>query len=254
METENQPKPGEGNQPPKFDEAQQAFIQELIDKRFGKVSSKHEQEIATLKSQFEQEKQTLLDELNKLKEGKGNEGKGKGGSNNDADKEQYTKLLDAEKQNTAQALQMKKDLEERLKQAEERNRGILKDQAIRDAATSNQNYEFVDLKAVRKLTEDSIFWDEDSESWVIKENGVIKKNSSLLPMTLAEFYAEFASQHPYLVKGTTKAGAGSGEGGRSNNSGMGKVTAKADLKTVKDKVDFINKFGQEAYEKLPLKN
>lgn len=237
--------------PPKveFSKEQQDLINSLFDTRFGKITSKHNDEKKAL--------QDKIDELTKLLDAKGTDDKdnkdGKGKDKENLEK-QFKALLDAEKQNSQRALDIARQKEEEVKATNAKLKDFEKSQAMREAAGSLETVEFVDWKLVKKYTEENIVWDDDANTWVVKENGQIRQNNSLQPMTLAEFYKEFASQHPYLVKGVTKGGAGSGEGAGRERAGIGKVTSKADLKTVKDKVAFIRDFGQEAYEKLPLRN
>jgi hypothetical protein len=236
------------NNTPTFDDNQQKFINELFDKRFGKITSKHEEEKTALTNKVKE----LEDALKAAKK----EGTGKEGSNNltEAEKKQYEDLLKAEKEAAKQALKQVLEKDETVKKIQSELQQTRKTQAIRDAASSMGNgLEFHDLKLVTKLTEDAIVFDEESNQWVVKENGVIKKNNSLLPMTLTEYFESFAAERPFLVKGTVKTGAGSGEGRGNGGSGVGVVKTKADLKTVKEKSDYITKFGYDQWEALPSK-
>jgi len=89
----------------------------------------------------------------------------------------------------------------------------------------------------------------------VKENGNIKLNSGMTPMTLTEYFSQFAAARPYLVKGAVKNGTGAAESGRAGSfqNNLGTIKTKADVKTTKEKVEYITKFGYAAWEKLPTK-
>lgn len=230
-----------------FTPEQQEHINNLFNQRFAKVATKHEQEMKAMSDAIEALKTKTAEPPAPPKAGDT--------PTEEENKRQMKALLDAERQQT-NSIKSLLDAEraEKAKVIEE-NKKILKDQAINDAAANLPNgVEFHELKTVKKLVEDDIVFDTDSNQWVVKENGVIKQNSSLLPMTLTEYFGQFAAARPYLVKGQVKGGAGSAESGHSQHvGGVGVVKTKADVKTTKDKVDFIAKFGYEAWAKLPTK-
>lgn len=93
---------------------------------------------------------------------------------------------------------------------------VRKEVAIQRAASK---LAFVDLGMVTKLTEDSIKWDETKGRFmVVSETGGERLNTALEPMTLEDFYKEFAVSSPYLVRSEARGGAGSsqGQGGNAN--------------------------------------
>lgn len=85
---------------------------------------------------------------------------------------------------------------------------------------------FVDSGLVAKVTDDQIQWDEDKKKFVVVENGATKMNNSYADMTLDEFYKEFATNNPFLVRGTVVGGVGSTEASRSGLSMVGKYTVE----------------------------
>jgi hypothetical protein len=225
---------------PSFDDKQQEFINTLFDKRFAKISEKHNTE-----------KKQLEDKVKELEAQLAAAGTKKDPpTDEDPDKKQFKSILENEKNKTKLA---ETQAQQRTREAEEARSELLrtrKEVAMQRAA---QKQDFHELEVVLKMTWDAVEYDEDTKQFVIKENGVIKQNSSLQPMTLEEYYNTFASQRPYLVKGDIKGGAGSSEGYRGTDTAA-IVKSKADLKTPKAKSDFITKFGLEKYEALPLKN
>lgn len=71
---------------------------------------------------------------------------------------------------------------------------------------------FVDVGDVVQLTRGSVKWDEGRQTFVVvNDQGVERLNSSYNPMTLEEFYMEYANKKPHLVRSDIKGGAGSAE-------------------------------------------
>jgi hypothetical protein len=235
--------------PPKveFTAEQQEHINNLFNQRFGKIQSKHEQEIKGLSDSIEllKAKQTPEPPAPPAKS-----------ATEEENARQMKAFLDQEKAVT-KGVQSLLDAEraDKAKVIAE-NKKILKDQAINEAAGTLPNgVEFYELKTVKKLVEDDIEFDGDTNQWVVKENGNIKLNSGMTPMTLTEYFSQFAAARPYLVKGAVKSGSGSAESGRAGSfqTNLGTVKTKADVKTTKEKVEYITKFGYAAWEKLPTK-
>ncbi len=233
--------------PPQFTAEQQEHINGLFNKRFATVQSKHDNEMKLMSD--------AIDALKAAKPVAVEPVVVKDGADAEENKRQMKALLDQEKTQTANMRTLlETEKADKLKVLEE-NKAILKAQAIRDAASSLPNgVEFHEFQTVRKLTEDDISFDKDSSQWVVKENGVVKMNASMLPMTLTEFYAGYAATHPYLVKGVNKGGAGSGESTRIASGGTSTIKCKEDFaKDTKAKVKFITDFGYQAYADLPTK-
>ena len=229
--------------PPEFSAEQQEHINRLFNARFAKVSEKHEQELKQMSEQFEVLKKTVTPPPAPPKVG-----------NTDEDNiRQMKEFLAQEKENnkTIQT-QLTAEKAEKARVLEE-NKRILKDQAIHEAATSIPNgVEFHELKTVKKLVEDDIHFDAETSQWVVKENGVTKMNSSLMPMSLVDYFAAYAASHPYLVKGTVKSGTGAAESGVVGHfQGVLQIRSKADVKSTADKVAYITKFGLEKWSLLP---
>lgn len=230
-----------------FTPEQQDHINKLFNSRFAKVTEKHEVEMKLMSEAIEKLKTppVVVPPIAP-----------KEGAVEAETARQMKEFLEAEKNNTktmkglldAERAEKDKVLAE--------NKRILKEAAINEAASTLPNgIEFHELKTVKKLVEDDIAFDGDSGQWVVKENGSVKLNSSMTPMTLNEYFAAFAAARPYLVKGLTKGGTGSSESSSqtSHIHGVAVIRTKADVKTTKDKVDFISKFGYESWAKLPTK-
>lgn len=217
---------------------QQEHVNRVFDTRFAKIQKKHEESLAAMRAELEALKNTKPEDKSEDKQDK----------EDSPEKKEYKKLLEAEKNRAKLAEAERQKAIDEAKAAKAESMRVKKENAIAKAA-SKQN--FYELDTVSKLVWDNIEFDEDLKTFVIKDGGHIRQNSSLVPMTLEEYFSEFASQRPYLVNGDVKSGAGSDDASKGN--GMGLVKTKADLKTAKDKSDFIAKFGLEKFEALPAK-
>ena len=228
-----------------FTPEQQEHINNLFNQRFAKVTAKHESEMKAMSDAIEALKTKPVVVTPPVKEG----------NTSEDNVRQMREFLAQEKENSKNLKGLLDASKQEKEKIIEENKKILKDQAIAEAASTLPNgVEFHELKTVKKLVEDDITFDSDVNQWVVKENGVTKMNSSLLPMSLGEYFAAFAASRPYLVKGTVKGGTGAAESGRSGPSlGTSVVRSKADVKTTKDKVEYITKFGYDQWAKLPTK-
>lgn len=224
-----------------FNDDQQKFINELINKRFSKVEDKHQQ---TLKA-LQDEKTALENQLAELKNGKTK----KETTEQDPKEKQFADLLNNEKSRTKAAEELALKTKEEAKAVAAENMSIRKEIAISKATGGR----FLDMDAVMAMTASKIEYDDDSKTFVVRENGVIRQNSSLQNMTLEEYFEEFGKKRPYLVNSDVVGGAGSTENKKGGLSAVGVVNTKADLKTIKEKSDYIKKFGIDAFEKLPLR-
>lgn len=124
---------------------------------------------------------------------------------------------------------------ERLKHAYD-----LKDRQLEAAKAENTNIHranaiqsvisrigFVDGDMIATLTEKSIKFDAPSGKFIVQnEHGSARLNNRFEPMSLDEYYAEYASQKPYLVRSDARGGAGSTAAGKSTLSSNGKYAVE----------------------------
>lgn len=109
-----------------------------------------------------------------------------------------------------------KDVEAARKEA----LNIRKQNAIQSAASSHG---FVDVDVVTALTSEAIQFDpEKAKFYVVGENGQPRLNAAYEQMSLDEYFQEFATKKPYLVRGDVKGGVGSTEAQRSALNQQGK--------------------------------
>jgi hypothetical protein len=219
---------------------QQEHVNRVFDTRFAKIQKKHEEAMQKMQAELEALKTNKTEEKPDGKPHKDDE--------ESPEKKEYKKLLEAEKNRAKLAEAERQKAIDEAKSARAESMRVKKENAIAKSA-SKQN--FYELETVSKLVWDNIEFDEDLNTFVVKDGGHIRQNSSLVPMTLEEYFSEFAAQRPYLVNGDVKSGAGSDDANKGGS--MGLVKSKADLKTAKDKSDFITKFGLQKFEDLPAK-
>jgi negative regulator of genetic competence, sporulation and motility len=245
-----------------FSAEQQLHIQKLFDERFAKIATRKEAELKPLQDELAETKR-LLEEAKKAAPVVHVDPIVKP----DAEREQTLQLLKNEQQQTAAAKTAFEREKERADRAEAENADIQKNQAIRDAASNLENgLEFHDLPMVIELVKNTIVLDKDSGQYVVKIGGVVKQNSALEPMSLVQYFMEYAQARPYLVKSQVKGGAGSKESGPGGvgQDGVGIIRSKEDLtvhegnrvhleKTAKLKSAYITKFGMDKFLALPAK-
>lgn len=101
----------------------------------------------------------------------------------------------------------KQRYEQMLAERDEQITSTRKQNAIRDAI---QGLEFIDPGDVIKLTQNDLNWDEQRQRFiVVNPDGSERMNAAYEPMSVQEFYQEFAAKKPQFVKGSFKAGSGS---------------------------------------------
>lgn len=112
---------------------------------------------------------------------------------------------------------------------------------------------FVDVGAVIKLTKEQITIDPETGRFVVlNDAGQPRLNASFEPMSLEEFYNDYAAKNKYLVRGNIIAGTGSSESGRSNLSSNGRYEV-ADIfgpKSSSQKASELMKADPAEYKRL----
>jgi hypothetical protein len=120
--------------------------------------------------------------------------------------EQLQQELDAARQAVAdiheQSRTKDKELAATLAIASDQKLTIAIEKAAKDA-------NFVSMDAVRRLTSGNVKYDHTGNIIVVDDKGNQLLNSEHQPMTLQEFYQNYAATHAFLVKSDVKGGAGS---------------------------------------------
>jgi hypothetical protein len=207
-----------------FDERQQARLDELIKEAQGRASRDVRSELDSTKKQLSEllsQNEALKAETSKAKTSTS------GATQTDEVKSLLEEARRASNEAKAEANRLKElavAKEKEAADARSETLNIRKQIAIQNAATKNR---FINLDDVVKLTQENIKWDDSRTRFtVFGDNGTERFNSAIEPMSLDEFYAEYASKHPYLVHGDAKTGAGSSESQRAGLSRSGKYTVE----------------------------
>lgn len=211
---------GDAPQKVTFSEEQQAKVQEIIDEAVGRTATKLRQEHETQLSQLRSELQQAQEQAKNATTAAGKEKAKDNAEALQSQIEEMRRASEGTKQEAERFRTLAQQKEQEVAQARQETLNIRREVAMaRSAATQN----FVNVDVVMKLTAESIKWDEGKNSFtVVGENGQPRLNSAFEPMTLDEFYQEFAAKNPYLVRGDVKTGAGSSDGKRFDVTTNGK--------------------------------
>lgn len=195
-----------------FSDAQQKKIDEIVRKAMGRAA----QETKTQLTQAEQKIAQLEEELRKAQASVNDPNKSskerKEAKGDVEDLQRQIEEMKNASQSTKQELEsLRNKLTDAEKRVNEQKAEVLKEKKLSLITRTAQKENFVNLDTVRKLTEDSLKWDEGEQKWVVlNDMGQPRMNSAFDPMTVEEFYADFAAKNPYLVRSDAKPGAGSG--------------------------------------------
>lgn len=198
-----------------FTPEQQEKINAIVEKAMGRAGNDARAEAAQLKVEAAAQKQQLAAmqvELDAAKEAAknafGKSGKEHANADVAALQSQFDDLKKIQQQ-TAEENRLSKQQaqakDKEVAEAREETIKVRKQNAIQSAAAKHN---FVDPEMLTKLVGDSIKWEGD-KFVVLSEGGTVRLNAALDPMTMDEFFSDYASKKPYLVKGDVKSGAGS---------------------------------------------
>lgn len=185
-----------------FTPEQQDKVNSLIKEAMGRAGREARELAEKYKTQLDEQGDlvvTLKTQVDELKQGKG--------SKNDPDLKAEIERIKAENDNRLKETQ--KTLEQKAREAEEARNNLvtLRKQVAVQRSISPLN--FFDPEEVYRLTSDFIRYDDERQKFIVLgDNGSERMNAAFEPMSLDEFYAEFASKKPYLVRGEMKQGAG----------------------------------------------
>ena len=203
-----------------FTPEQQTKIDELIRSAMGRAGSEHKAEATVALQKAAQLEADLAAAKADLAAAKGSGKK---------DAKETVEALEASIAEMRSANQATKDEVERLRKitadkdgeiakAKNDTVNVRKQVAIQNAAGKCG---FVDVEEVAALTEKFVSTDDSGKFIVLNEAGTPRVNSSYNPMTLEEFYTEYAAKKPHLVRGDVKLGTGASQAARTL-SGNGK--------------------------------
>lgn len=205
-----------------FSAEQQVKVNELIQQAQGKAAKDLRTELDATKTQLT----TLQSDLVAAKEAvlKAKTSADRGDANADvvALKAQIDEMKNTHKTVQDELVTWKKEASAKAAEVVSANTVTLnlKKQYAITSAASKRELGFVDVGVVEKLTHDLVQWDTELGQFVgLNDAGHTKLNSAMEPMTLDEFYADFASKNKFLVRSDVQFGAGGTEGSRSEVGG-----------------------------------
>jgi hypothetical protein len=209
----------EGNTQIVFDERQQIRVNALLKKE-------KEAAMRTALAQFESEKAQLLQQLEEAKRSTSAPKTRSNGGDEDADAlkgklEELKSLLETQKGEVKRWEQEAKQKSNEALTAREEARNVAKRNAMVSAAGKAK---FINPDDAVMLTDRFVKWDAESNSFiVIGDHGQARMNSAMEPMTLEEFYLDYAAKNKYMVKGDMNPGFGSTPGNGNVNDGLGQL-------------------------------
>jgi hypothetical protein len=236
-----------------FTPEQQARIDEIIREAQGRAGKEARTELENLKTQMQTMQSELQTAKEALKNAKTPQQKSEAQDDIAALQNQINEMKAAgtsTQQELERLRQAAASKDKEVSAAREEAKQIRKEVAMQKAASK---VNFVNIGVVTKLTGDNIRWDDTRNTFiVVNEHGTERLNAAYEPMSLDEFYTEFAAQNPYLVRGDVKGGAGSTESQRSGLSSNGKYTVEQIFgkKSVGALANKLNKEDPKEYARL----
>lgn len=202
-----------------FDDKQQQFINDLIAKKQGEAAQLVRTELATTKTQIEELNTQLTTAKADLAKAKTPGSKAAAGDEVEALKAHIAEIKAAGATSAQEIERLRQAAAASAQEADKSKNetiNVRKEIAIAQAA---QPVGFVDLNVITKLTTEYVRWDSTKNTFVVYgDNGQERLNASFNPMSLAEFYTEYAAKNPYLVRGDARPGTGSTQS--QNNTGL----------------------------------
>jgi hypothetical protein len=177
--------------------AQQKHMDEVIRQRMGKAAADVRKENDTLKQRVIELERSATPIIDPADTDPANKNKTK--------EEEYRRIAD---QRARDAEQARKEAELARKDAEEARQSAVnveKRFAVTNAASKQ---DFIDVTDVVSLTSQFIKH-EDGKFIVVNEAGEQRYNLAYQPMSIDEFFADYASKKPHLVRSSARPGMGS---------------------------------------------
>lgn len=190
-----------------FTDEQQQKVEQIVDKAVGRVAQNLRNEL----SAREQRIAELEAEVARARESRPAPGS-KGDKKLEDLEATIEEMRRAGQSKAEEAERYKNEALQKAREVElarQESVAIRKTQVIHYAASKHN---FVSLEAAQKLTQDSISYNPESGKFeVLNENGKPRLNASMEPMTVDEFFNDFAAKNKYLVRGDLSSGSGSSE-------------------------------------------
>lgn len=193
---------------PEYVKLTQAQVDEIIRDRQGKAAKEVRAENARLKAELDAFRATQTTTTSVEDHTDGN-------LNDEAKKTaEFKKISEQRARDAELAKQQAKEAEKKAEAAEKRAIETEKRYSLTNAASKQ---DFVDVSDVIDLTSKYVVWNADEAKFVVvNDDGSPRYNLAYQPMTPDEFYADYATKKPHLVKSGARGGAGSTTATRSS--------------------------------------
>lgn len=209
-----------------FDERQQKKVNDLIQEAMGRAGKEARTEATEVKAQLTLLRTELDQAKTDLANAKTIHQKGEASADIVAlearlnEMQTAHKTVQTELENTRNAAKQK-DVE--IKRANDAAINIRKEITLTQAASKINPFE---VDEVVRSSKDSIAWDADKSKFVVVDpiSQQPRLNSAFEPMTIDEYFAEFAAKKPYMVRSGLRSGTGSSETNNGSGSMNGKYT------------------------------
>lgn len=207
-----------------FTPEQQARIDEIVKESMGRAGREKTQQaearVAELSTKVTTLEQELADAKQAVKTAKTPGDKQAAKEDLEAVQAQMAEMKsasDSQRQELERTKKLMSDREAELVKAKGEVSDVRKQSAIQSSASK---FGFVDPNAVAKLTGDSIKYDDNLQRFVVYgDSGALKQNAAYEPMTLDEFYNDYAAKNPWTVRSDFKPGLGSSQSSKTALSG-----------------------------------
>lgn len=211
-----------------FDEKQQKKVEELIKEAMGRAGKEARTEASEAKKQLDSLKTELEQARTDLSTAKTKTEKSEA-----TDEVKSLEATIREMQNAHRSVQEERDRavkaaqqkELEVKRANDNAINIRKEITLTQAANKINPF---DVGVVVSLAKESVAWDSEKNKFVVVDpiSQQPRLNSAFDPMTIDEYFAEYASKNPYMIKSGQRPGTGSSEANLSGVLGSAKFTHK----------------------------
>lgn len=204
------------NAPVAFEPAQQQKINSLLAAERQKAEKKAADALSAAKADYDKQIADLNDKLKKLPKSGDPDIQSLQGKI-----EEMTNLLENAKRETTRFQEEAHKKANEAQQVRNQMESVQKRIALTDAAVK---LNFWNTEDIVSLTEHNIEFDQNLGRYIVKgEHGQPRLNTAMDPMTLDEFYKEFAAKRPHMVKSNQIPGFGSTPNGAGVLDGYGQI-------------------------------
>ncbi len=214
-----------------FSPEQQEFFNKTLNKRYAEIQKRSDARVAALENELNELRSKVQPDAQKSEEPTQSATKSVDKDKLEAKLLEATKVIDLYKAKE-ETFQAKLLAEQKEKQ--NLNDKLLKERKDNAILNACQKEQFISPIQAKKLVEDLIRYDAETDSWkVFGENGEERFDEQLRPLSIEGCIKEFAVKNPHLVQGSKAGGTGSTEASRKT----GKKWTRSEISKM-SKADF----------------